>query len=365
MINVTQSDLPNLEDYNEYLKKIWDNGWLTNDGTLLKLLEHSLMDFLNVKNFIAVSNGTLAIQIALKALKTKGKVITTPLTFAATTNAIIWEGLKPIFADINPKTFNIDPEDVEKKITDDTSTILAVHVYGNPCAVEELQDIADANNLNLIYDAAHAFAVEHKGKSILEYGDISTLSFHATKVFHTIEGGAIKVSYEKLLESSKLLRNHGIKSAEEVILPGTNAKMNEFQAAMGLCNLKDIKEKINLRKERYELYKKNLKDIEGIKFQKVVASKYNYSYMPICFENVGIRDKIYSELIKEGINPRKYFYPLTVNFNYFEHNNVDLIKKYNLNIASNISKRVLCLPLYPNLEKRIIHIITDKINSLI
>ena len=349
MITVTKSDLPDLDRYIEYLKKIWSSRWLTNDGEFVQLLEKKLEEYLKVKNLMLVSNGTLALQLALKAFDLKGEVITTPFTFAATTNVILWEGFTPVFADIDPETFNINPEDVERKITDKTSAILAVHVYGNPCYVEALQEIADKYNLKLIYDAAHAFGVEYKNQSVLNHGDISTLSFHATKLFHTIEGGAIIVKDEKLLEKLKLLRNFGFKSEEEVVLPGINAKMNEFQAAMGLCNLEYIGEKIRRRKRIYEHYKEKLTDT-SVKFQKIIASKYNYSYMPVCFENNEKRDEIYTELVKNGIKPRKYFYPLTVYFDYFKDKSINLVEKYGLNVAFDVANRVLCLPLYPDLE---------------
>ena len=360
MINVTKSDLPEIEKYIGYLEKIWASRWLTNNGEFVQLLENKLAEYLKVKNLILISNGTLALQLALKPLDIKGEVITTPFTFAATTNVLLWEGLTPVFADIDSETYNIDPNDVEKKINDKTSAILAVHVYGNPCYVEKLQEIADKYKIKLIYDAAHAFAVEYKNQSILNYGDISTLSFHATKLFHTIEGGAIVVDGEELSEKLKLLRNFGIKSEEEVTLPGTNAKMNEFQASMGLCNLENIDEKIHHRKNIYNYYKKELA-ITNVKFQKIIASKYNYGYMPILFQSKMKRDEIYSELIKNGIKPRKYFYPLTSDFDYFKEKDTDIVKKNELKIANYISDRILCLPLYPDLEigivDKIIHII--------
>jgi dTDP-4-amino-4,6-dideoxygalactose transaminase len=349
MINVTKSALPPLEKYVEYLKKIWSTRWLTNDGEFVQLLEKSLEEYLRVKNLVIIANGTLALQLALKAFELKGEVLTTPFTFAATTNVILWEGLTPVFADIDPETFNIDPSDVERKITDKTSAILAVHVYGNPCYVEELQKVADEYNLKLIYDSAHAFGVEYKNQSVLDYGDISTLSFHATKVFNTIEGGAIVAKDKELFEKFKLLRNHGIKSEEEVVLPGINAKMNEFQAAMGLCNLENIDQNIRLRKRLYEHYKEQL-NAKNVKFQKLVASKYNYSYMPVCFDNKEKRNEIYSELIENGVRSRKYFFPLTVNFGYFKEKGTNLIEKYKLQKAADIANRVLCLPLYPDLD---------------
>jgi dTDP-4-amino-4,6-dideoxygalactose transaminase len=361
MITVTKSDLPPLEKYVDYLRKIWASRWLTNDGELAQLLEKRLEEFLHVKNLALVSNGTQALQIALKAFDIKGEVITTPFTFAATTNVLLWARLTPVFADINPKTYNIDPSDVEKKITDKTSAILAVHVYGNPCYVDELQEIANKHNLRLIYDAAHAFGVEYENQSVLNYGDISVLSFHATKVFNTIEGGAIAIKDEESLEKVKLLRNHGIRSEEEVVVPGTNAKMNEFQAAMGLCNLESIDNNIRVRKNLYEHYKEKLVDARSIKFQKIIASKYNYSYMPVLFESKEKRDELHSVLLKNRIKARKYFYPLTADFDYFKEIGVNLVKKYQLINSYDVASRILCLPLYSTLNISVV----DKITSLI
>jgi len=364
VIKITKPDLPELEEYINYLKKIWSSRWLTNNGEFVQLLERKLEEYLKVKNIILLSDGTLALHLALKAFNLKGEVITTPFTFAASTNAILWERLNPIFADIDPDTYNINPNDVEKKITDKTSAILAVHVFGNPCNVEKLQKIADNYKLKLIYDAAHTFGVEYKKQSVLKYGDISTLSFHATKVFNTIEGGAAVVKDEKIFEKIRLLRNHGIKSEEAVMLPGINAKMNEFQAAMGLCNLKNINEKIQRRKSIYDYYKKNLTHTR-IKFQKIVASKYNYSYMPILLRSKLERDTVFSELIKNDIKSRKYFYPLTANYNYFKDRDENSVEKYHLSQAIEISNRILCLPLYSDLEKDNIEKITDIIRKVL
>lgn len=365
MINVTKADIPEIEEYTKYLQHIWEEGWLTNDGELLKLLEIKLRNYLKINNLIAVTNGTLAIQLALKSLNVKGEVITTPFTFSATTNVILWEGLNPRFADIDAETFNIDPYDVEKKITDKTSAILAVHVYGNPCNLNELQQIADDYSLKLIYDAAHAFGVEYDKKSVLEYGDISTLSFHATKIFNTIEGGAITDPSGNYVEKIKLMRNHGIKSEKEVVLPGINAKMNEFQAAMGLCNLKNVNHNIKKRKKIYHHYLKNLSNENGVIFQKINASRYNYSYMPICFENEEVRDRVNDKLLEIDVNCRKYFYPLTVDYEYFKSRNVNMVKKYNLKKASEISSRILCLPIYPELKEEIVDEIINQIISII
>jgi dTDP-4-amino-4,6-dideoxygalactose transaminase len=361
MVTVTRSDLPPLKNYAEYLKKIWASRCLTNDGEFVQLLQKELKGYLKVGDLALVSNGTLALHLALRACQLRDEVITTPFTFAATTNVILWEGLTPVFADIDPETFNIDPEEVERKITEKTSAILAVHVYGNPCYVEKLQEIACRHKLKLIYDAAHAFGVEYKDQSVLNFGDVSTLSFHATKVFTTIEGGAIICKDEKMLAKIKLLRNHGIKSEEEVVVPGTNAKMDEFKAAMGLCNLKTIDERIQQRKRLFEHYRQKLS--QYVQFQRVIATKYNYAYMPVCFEDAEERDRAYSELVKNGIKPRKYFFPLTTNNDYF--NKMDMVKLYNLEQAFDVSSRVLCLPLYPDLEIENVDKVVEIVKSVI
>ncbi len=358
IINVTRTELPPINDYVKYLKKIWALHWITNNGELVQNLEKRLEKYLKVKHVVLITNGTLALQLAFKALDLTGEVITTPFTFAATTNAIIWEGLTPVFADIDSQTYNIDPKNVEEKITRKTSAILAVHVYGNPCDIEELQRIADKNGLKLIYDAAHAFGVKYKNKSVLNYGDASILSFHATKIFSTAEGGAMIVKDDKLYEKLKLLRNFGIKSEEEVVLAGINAKMNELQAALGLCNLKDINKKIKKTKRIYEKYCQLLKTNPRIKFQKIISSKHNYCYMPVCFNNQKTRDLVYNKLIKNNIKPRKYFYPLTPNFEYFKK----IYKKDDFKNAADISGRVLCLPIYPSLPITQVDKISEIIN---
>lgn len=348
MITVTQTTLPDLQEYISYLKKVWASRWVTNNGEFLQLFEKKLQNYLQVKNLLVVANGTLALQLVLKALDLTGEVITTPFTFPATTNVIIWEKLQPIFADIDPKTFNLDPQEVKKKITKNTCAILAVHVFGNPCYIEELQAIAHQYNLKLIFDAAHCFDVQYHNQSILQYGDAATLSFHATKVFHTIEGGAIAVKDKNLFQKLKLLRDFGIKSEGMFILPGINAKMNEFQAIMGLCNLKNNKKNIQLRKKIYEQYKKTLGNDPKIKFQNLIASQYNYGYCPVCFKTGKIRNKIYSVLLKNKIGTRKYFFPLTTDSRYLKQRRV----KSDLKNASVISARILCLPIYPDLKMK-------------
>ena len=346
IINVTRTELPPIKEYVKYLKKIWRLHWITNNGELVQKLEKKLEEYLKVKHLLLVTNGTLALQLAFKSLDLTGDVITTPFTFAATTNALLWERITPVFADIDSETYNLDPQDVEKKITKKTCAILAVHVYGNPCDVERLQGIADKYNLKLIYDAAHAFGVDYRKKSILNYGDISILSFHATKIFSTAEGGAMIVKDDKLYEKLKLLRNFGIKSEEKVVLAGINAKMNELQASLGLCNLKYINLKIQRSRRLYERYMKLLQNNLQLKFQKIVSSKHNYCYMPILFKNQKTRDLVYEKLIKNNIKPRKYFYPLTPNFEYFKK----IYKKDDFKNAADISRRVLCLPIYPSLQ---------------
>lgn len=357
--NVTKTELPPLAEYIKYLKKIWKLHWITNNGELVQLLEKKLEKYLKVRHVVLVANGTLTLQLAFKALKLSGEVITTPFTFAATTNALLWEGLTPVFADIDSSNLNIDPKEVEKKITKKTSAILAVHVYGNPCEVDKLQKIADRYNLKLIYDAAHAFGVDYKKKSVLNYGDVSILSFHATKIFSTAEGGAIIVKDDKLYDDLKLLRNFGIKSEEETVVAGINAKMNELQAALGLCNLKDIDNKIKKSQKLYKRYMKLLQNNHNLKFQKIISTSHNYCYMPVLFKNRKTRDFVYKKLIRNNIKSRKYFYPLTSDFSYMKK----IHKDNDLKNAKDVSGSVLCLPIYPSLPVNIVDKIARIINK--
>lgn len=361
MINVTKSDLPPIKVYHKYLEHIWDTKWLTNNGEYAQQLESKLKEFFNLENLSLLSNGTLALQLAIRALDLRGEIITTPFTFAATTTAIIWEQCKPVFADIDPYTFNIDPLEIERKITKKTSAILAVHVYGNPCDVNTLQKIAKKYNLKLIYDAAHAFGVEYNKKSVLKYGDMSTLSFHATKVFNTIEGGAVVSNRQKNIDAVNLLRNFGIVSEEKSVLAGINAKMNEFQAAMGLCNLEYVNKNIEKRKKLYELYIDGLKSNNNVAFQKIIASKYNYSYMPVYFKSKKNRDAVFAALLKNNIKARKYFYPLVSSYSYSNQTT----QTSELKIAKQISDGILCLPLYASLENEVVKKIIGIINSLL
>lgn len=337
MIHVTKTFLPNKEKYLLYVDKIFETGWITNNGPMVKELEKRLATFLGVKNIVLVSNGTIALEIAYRTLGLKGFVITTPFSFVATTSSLVTNDLLPIFCDINPETLNIDYKKIEALITPNTSAILPVHVFGNACEVEKIQNIANKHNLKVIYDAAHAFGVTYKDKSILNYGDISTLSFHATKLFHTIEGGALIINDDDLIQKARYLINFGIDGIDSVKELGTNAKMNEFQAAMGLTVLDEIEGVQNKRKEDYEYYKKHLKGF--VDFQDLqIDATYNYSYFPILLKNEQETLKIKDSLIKNGIQPRRYFYPSLDTLPYIEP------KQY-CEISRNISQKILCLPM--------------------
>lgn len=342
MIPVTKSYLPSKEKYKAYIDRIYESAWLTNNGSLLQELEQRLKDYLGVKHLILVANGSLALQLAYKALDLKGEVITTPFSFAATTSTLVWEGLKPVFADIDPHSFNIDPKQIEALITPKTSAILPVHVFGNPCEVEAIQAIADKYKLKVIYDAAHAFGSEYKGQSVLNHGDMSTLSFHATKLFHTIEGGAVITNNDELAKKVRLLMNFGITGPTTIESVGTNAKMNEFEAAMGLCVLDEI-DTIKAGRERvWKNYKESLADT-NLTFQ--AWNQYganNHAYAPVLFES---EDKLLTaetKLKENGILPRRYFYPSLDTLIY-------LASKQTCMQSRNVANRILCLPIYPAL----------------
>lgn len=350
-INVTRSSMPKFDEYVEEIKDLWDTRWLTNVGQKHQKLQKQLLSYLNVKNVELFTNGHLALEVALQALNLEkgGEVITTPFTFASTTLAIVRNGLKPVFCDINGIDYTMDVSKIENLITDKTVAIMPVHVYGNICDVEEIERISKKYNLKVLYDAAHAFGVKFKGKGIAEYGDVSMFSFHATKVFNTIEGGSLCFADSTLTNKIFSIRNFGITSQETVGYVGTNAKMNEFQAAMGLCNLRHIDEEIKKRKKIVERYISNLTNIKGIKVNEVQKDvQSNYAYFPIVVDEkiFGVnRDDIFEELAKNDINARKYFYPLTNSFDCFNH-------EYDVNntpIALKISHQVLTLPLYADL----------------
>lgn len=357
MINITKTYLPDKEKYKKYIDEIYENCWVTNNGTLVQKLEKRLAEYLGVKNIVLVSNGTVALEIAYRTLGLKGFVITTPFSFVATTSSLVTNQLLPIFADIEKNTFNINPKKIEKLITLNTSAILSVHVFGNACNVEKINKIASKYNLKVIYDAAHAFDVKYKEQSILNYGDISTLSFHATKLFHTIEGGALIINDDELVQKARYLINFGIKNEEEIPHLGTNAKMNEFEAAMGLCVLDDIEKIKNKRKSLIENYKKELKELVQFQEQNNNATE-NYSYFPILFKSEKELLKIQKALNSEQIFPRRYFYPSLDTLEYIE-------PKQECKISRDISKKILCLPVFVELslkeQEKIIDIIKDNL----
>lgn len=357
MINVTKTYLPNIEKYKQYIDQIYKNGWITNYGPLVKKLEKRLANYLGVKNIILVANGTVALEIAYRTLNIKDFAITTPFSFVATTSSLVTNNIHPIFTDINPQTLNIDANNIYQSITPNTSAIVPVHVFGNACDVEAIDLLAKEQNLKVIYDAAHAFGVEYKGQSLLNYGDISTLSFHATKLFHTIEGGALIINDDNLAKKARYLINFGIESPESIPELGTNAKMNEFEAAMGLCILDDMVKMSQGRKSVYGRYKKELNGFVDFQVQNIYSTK-NYSYFPIILENEEKTLKIQKALNEKQIFPRRYFYPSLDTLSYIEP------KQYTP-ISRDISNRILALPIYPELKEKvqikIIDIIKDRL----
>lgn len=357
-ILVTQSSMPSLEEYVEEIKPIFKSKWLTNMGEKHQKLQNELEKYLNVKHMTLFSNGHMALYTAIKTLHLKGEVITTPFTFASTTHAIVQNGLKPVFCDIEPDTYTIDVNKIEKLITDKTCAIIPVHVYGNVCNVEKIEKIANKYNLKVIYDAAHAFGVRFKEKNIANFGDMSMLSFHATKVFNTIEGGGVAYNNDGFVEELNLQKNFGITGPESTVAVGMNAKMNEFQAAMGLCNLRHVDQEIQKRKKIVEEYRKRLQDIDGIKLSKIQENvKSNYAYFPIIFEdNFGkTRDQVMEKLAQNNIYSRKYFYPLVNDFECYKDN----YDSNNTPIAKYLSDRVLTLPLFADLPLEKVNEICD------
>lgn len=352
MINVTKTFLPPLEEYNKYISQIWQSSYLTNQGPLLKELEAKLSAFLSVENFHYVTNGTIALQIALKALDiTEGEIITTPFSYVATTSSILWERCKPVFVDIEPDNFTIDANKIEQVITPQTKAIMPVHVFGYACNIEKIEQIAQKYNLKVIYDAAHAFASTYKGKSLVSFGDISTCSFHATKLFHTAEGGACIVNDRQISDKLELIKRFGHNIDNHLCL-GINAKQSEFHAAMGLANLPYVNDIINARKKVSELYDHLLNGkLQRPKQQDDL--EYNYAYYPVVFESEAQLSKTFAALKQEGISPRRYFYPSLNNLSYTNGEKCP--------ISEDISLRIACLPLYADLEESAV----EKITSII
>lgn len=362
-VYVTQPDLPPLGEFTALLQQIWDNKILTNNGPFHKQFEKALAEYLGVKYLSLFSNGTLALITALQTLRITGEVITSPYSFVATTHSLWWNNIKPVFADVEPTYFCLDPDKVEAAITPQTTAIMPIHIYGYPCNIERLQQIADTYGLKLIYDAAHAFGLKINGESILNFGDLSVLSFHATKVFNTIEGGAIICNDEKTKQRIDYLKNFGFADEVTVIAPGINAKMNEVQAAYGMLQLNYIESLNKKREEIVNFYRKELRNIDGIRVMEDIEGVHHaYSYFPIFIdkEKYGkTRDELYFELKERNIFGRRYFYPLISHFPTYR--GLPSAKAENLPVANKVASEVICLPLYPSLTKEAIQLVTKTI----
>lgn len=352
-INVTKTFLPNQKTYQDILKRAWESHWITNRGQLVLELEARIKTTFNLKHMIATTNGTLPLQIAIKALQLQGEIITTPFSYVATTSAIFWEGCQPVFVDIDPQHLTIDPSLIRSKITERTSAILATHVFGNPCDIEAIERIAKEYKLHVIYDAAHCFGVTYNDQSIFNYGDVSTCSFHATKIFHTGEGGALFTTNDVLNDTLFYHHNFGHHGSEDFHGLGTNAKMSEMQAAMGLAVLPHFDSILASRKQLYQCYLSHLKSVKQLQFQIIrTNTSYNYSYFPVIFESEVQLLKVRAALQAENIFPRRYFYPSL--------NNLPYIKgEFDLKYSEQIASRILCLPLYYELGEDEVHRISN------
>ena len=351
-IFVTQPSLAPLEEFVEILKGVWERGILTHNGPLVQKLEKEICSKLGINNFVAVSNGTIALQMAIKALGLKGEIITTPFTWVATISALKWEGCTPIFCDIDPETLNIDPTKIEALITDRTVAIMPVHVFGNPCDVDAIENIAKKHNLKVIYDGAHAIGSTYKGKSLLQYGDITATSLHATKLFNTAEGGGCITNDPQLHEKLKRIRFFGHNKQKNIIEDGFNGKMTEVHAALGVANMKYYDEVLTDRKQKYLYYRKALSVLDYVHFQKFNIGEPNYSYFPIILDSEERLLKIEKRLNKKNIFPRRYFYP---SVNTYTH----IVEYQECLISEDISKRILCLPLYFSLTMDQINVINE------
>ena len=357
MIPVTKPFLPEEQSYLDFIRSIIDRGWLTNNGPLVRQLEEELSAHLDVKHLLFTGNGTIALQIAIKALDLKGEIITTPFSYVATTSSIAWENCKPVFADIDPNTWNIDVASVENAITEKTSAILATHVFGNACDVEAISALAERYGLKVIYDGAHCFGVKYKGKSIFSYGDISTSSFHATKIFHTIEGGAVMTEDAQIAERMKFLRNFGHDGFENFNGIGINGKNSEVHAAMGLCVLPHMEEIMARRKSLHDCYDNELRSLALQKQQITAGTDYNYSYYPVLFASEEQVIRVLGALKEKDIFPRRYFYPPL--------NSLDYIDRCSMPVTEGISRRILCLPLYHTLTEKEVKGIANAIKECI
>lgn len=357
-IYVTMPALAPLHEFDEYLKGAWKSGILTHNGPLVQQLERELSKTLGIRNIVVVTNGTIALQIAIKALNVKGEIITTPFTWVATVSAIIWEGCTPVFADIDAETLNVDPAGIEEKITSETRAIMPVHVFGNACDIESIETIARKHDLKVIYDAAHAVGTLYRGTSVFEYGDISATSFHATKLFNTGEGGACVTKDDGLHEKLKRIRFFGHDAAKDVIEDGCNGKMTEIHAALGLANLKYYDRVLDDRREKYLLYKEQLGDLGFVTFQRISEDATNYSYFPLIFDSEERLLAAERSLNAWNIFPRRYFYPSV--------NTYTKIVPYDpMPVSEDISKRILCLPLYRDLDIEVVETICQIIGDAV
>lgn len=368
LITVTSPLLPSLDDFIPYLEDIWDRKWLTNNGHYHQKLEQALCEYLKVPYISLFTNGTLPLLCALQALRITGEVITTPYSFVATTHSLWWNGIKPVFVDIDPETCNIDPEKIEDAITPRTTAIMPVHVYGKPCDTDRIQAIADKYGLKVIYDAAHAFGVKVNGESILNAGDISTLSFHATKVYNTIEGGALVCHDEKTKKRIDYLKNFGFAGETEIVAPGINGKIDEIRSAYGLLNLKQVDTAIEARHQIAIKYRKVLRNVNGLHvMEDIPGVRHNYSYFPIFVdaEKYGMtRDELYFKMKEQNVFGRRYFYPLISEFSTYR--GLDSARLDNLPVAHKIANSVICLPMYAGLSEddidRILIVLSGKCN---
>lgn len=364
-ITVTAPLMPDLEEFNVLLKEIWDSRWVTNNGRFHQQLEKELCDYLKVPYISLFTNGTLPLLTALQALDIHGEVITTPYSFVATTHSIWWNGCKPVFVDIDPLTCNIDPDRIEEAITPQTAAIMPVHVYGNPCDTARIQAIADKYGLKVIYDAAHAFGVEAGGESILKAGDMSTLSFHATKVYNTLEGGALVMHDEQTKRKIDFLKNFGFAGETEVVAQGINSKMDEVRSAYGIINLRNVDAAIQARRQTAMIYRETLADVEGISMMEVPEGvKHNYSYFPIFVDQEAFgmtRDDLYFRMKEQGVLGRRYFYPLISDFD--SYSSLPSASDENLPNARRIADSVICLPLHHDLceadVERVLRVINE------
>ena len=366
LITVTSPLLPSLDEFIPMLKDIWDRKWLTNNGYYHKELEKALAEYLGVEHLSLFTNGTLPLITALQAMKITGEVITTPYSFVATTHSIWWNGLKPVFVDVDEETGNINPEKIEAAITPHTTAIMPVHVYGTPCNMDRIQEIADIYGLKVIYDAAHAFGVKKDGKSVLKWGDMSTLSFHATKVYNTVEGGALICHDAATKKRIDFLKNFGFADETTVVAPGINSKMDEIRAAYGLLNLKQVDDAIAKRKATAERYRAALKDVPGIRMLKDIEGvRHNYAYFPIFIDEKAYgmsRDALYDKLKEYNIFGRRYFYPLISTFSAYK--GLDSANPKNLPVAHKLADQVLCLPMFAGMDSestnRVIEVVLNK-----